>query len=1314
MEMNEVSLEIRTKNRREAGTMAWENSRQRLGRWVGGLGIVLAAALLAALPVRAQEFAAVTGVVTDKGGGAIGGVDVALDNDQVGLHSKTQTDAQGVYQFLKLAPGSGYSLTFSKAGFKKFSLNDVYLGVSTTSAHNVLLEVGEVTETIEVKAASEGTLDTTDASIGSVFDSQLLHSLPVQFRDSPAALLGLQPGVVLSGGNDPNGNREGAVTGARADQGNITVDGIDANDQATGQAFATVANAPVDAIQEFRGITANPLADEGRSSGAQIQLTTKSGTDQFHGNAYEYLRNTITAANSFFNNANGVPRAALIRNQFGGSLGGPVKKDKLFFFFNYEGRRDASQDNIARTVPLDNVRNGELGYINDGPGCTSASRINTQPTCISFTPATGPNSLAALDPAGIGANSALLAFVDQRYPEANDLTAGDGINTGVVRFNAPFHLGNNTYTSRVDYNITSKQKLFGRFNIVHSSQTDDVNFAAVQFPGDPAPAHEINDQSYSFAIGHTWTISANKINQLTVGLTESKLSFPSVGQQGFPNQYSFGPFSAPYESLQAQFRTVPVPTYRDDFNYLHGKHSWQFGGVFKPESQTSTQINDFNFLAVGLGGQTNSLDSTTRDLRPSDILIDPATGAADSSAAAEWDSNFPFILGRFASDDTNFNYTKGGTPLPPGTGKTRNYRYFEYEFYGMDQWRVTSNLTFTYGLRWQFYSVPYETNGLQSVPTVDFSPFFNARVANGAAGISGADAVPTVQYVLGGAANKGAPSIYNPDYKNFSPRLALAYNPGFRDGLLHSVFGDRRTTIRLGGTIDYDRVNANTINFIQDQISYLFNNTVNTLFGGGDPAVTLATDPRFQAIGTLPVTNVAPPITTPFSPYIDPSTGYPLGNAEGQFNYTVEKNFRTPYSYVYTFGIQRELPGNLIVEANYVGRLGRKLFAQSDGAQIVDFTDPASKQGMINAFNLLSAQTRQGLSGSQLTAQPWFENQMNSAISTNFGGFGINNCAQLAADVFGANIPNCTQFVQDFFGTLLQRGDLSDTVQGLYGFFSGPNGGLLPPNVGLASQFSVNSYISNAGSSSYNALLLTVKKRYSNGLQMDFNYTYGHSIDNLSTVVNTVIGGLVCDVRDLRVCRGNSDFDVQHAISANGVYNLPFGKGRQYASQVPGWVNQIIGGWQFSSIATWRTGFPFSTSTDAFPVNFFVNSPAILTGGKSAITERIHTDSTGAIQLFANPSAAQGAYSFTNGGETGNRNTLRGPGFWNFDTALSKNFIMPWSESQVLQFRWESYNAFNHTNFADPSADINAGTFGQITSQAGSNRVMQFALRYDF
>jgi len=1281
---------------------------------------VLFALFCGSLSLQGQEVSGVKGVVLDKSAAAIVGVEVALDNESTDVHLKTTTNDFGEYQFLRIAPGPGYTLTFSKEGFSKLQFTDVYLGVNSTSTRNATLELGVITQSVEVKATGEQTIDTTDATIGNVFGSDELHSLPIQFRDSPAALLGLQPGVIPAlQGNDPNGNREGAVTGARADQGNITVDGIDANDQATGQAFATVGNAPVDAVQEFRGITAGDTADMGRSSGAQIQLVTKSGSNDFHGNAYEYHRNTITAANSFFNNASGVPRAALIRNQFGGSLGGPIKKNKLFFFFNYEGRRDASQDNIARTVPLDQFRNGQLAYVNNGNDaqgnpCDGSARLNNPVTaqCISFTPATGPNSLASLDPAGVGADAALMSFVDGRYPQANDLTGGDGINTGLLRFNAPVRRSNNTYTTRIDYNLNDKHKLFGRFNIVRSAQTDDVNFAAVQFPGDPAPAHQITDRDYSLAIGETWTISSTKINQAVFGISASRLGFPSLAQTTFPNSYGIGGvggnafMSSPFSSLQSQFRTVPVPTVRDDFTWTRGKHVIQLGGMFKPSHQTSRQINDFNFVTLGLGGLTTSLDSTAANLRPSDI-------ATDAASIGEWDSTFPFILGRFAQVSTNFNYTNSGNPQNPGSGRTRNYRYFEHEYYGQDQWHVTNSLTLTYGLRWQYYSVPYETDGLQSVPTVDFSKIFPARVAAGAAGISGPTAVPIVQYVLGGKANKNGPDIYNPDYRNFSPRFALAYNPGFRSGLLGSLFGDRKTSIRLGGTIVYDRVNANTINFIQDQVSYLFNNNVNTQFGGGDPGITLGTDPRFQALGTLPVANVAPPITTPFTPFVDSSTGYLLGNAEMQFNYAIEKNFRTPLSYVYTLGVQREIPGDLLLEVNYVGRLGRRLFAQSDAAQLVDFIDPASKQGLVDAFNQLSAQVRVGTPGSLITTQPWFENQMDSAIQTNFGGFGISNCQQFTAAVFGANIPTCTRLVRALFSTLLIRGDLTDTLQALYGFFPGPFGGIIPQNVGLAGQFSVNSYISNAGSSNYDGMLVTLTKRYSNGLQFHFNYTFSHSIDNVSTVANTVVGGLVCDVRNLRVCRGNSDFDVTHLIVADGIYDLPFGKGKRFASHASGWLNQIIGGWEFGTIATWHTGFAFSTATDAFPVNFFVNSPAILTGSGSALASHIHSDSTGAIQMFADQTAALDAFSFTNGGQVGSRNNLRGPGFWNFDTRFTKAF--PLTEAHKLTFQWDAFNAFNHTTFADPAADINSpATFGQITSTASANRVMQFSLRYDF
>ena len=1241
--------------------------------------LVLAVGVLGVLPaaLRAQEVSSVVGTVTDKSGGAIRDVEVSLTNASNGFAQTTKTNELGAYKFLRVAPGSGYALTFSRDGFQKLAVGDLYLAVNTASTRDVVLQVGAVTQLVEVQANAEATLNTTDATVGNAFDSRLLHELPIQFRDSPAALLGLQPGVVTANAsNDPNGNRDGAVTGARADQGNITVDGIDANDQATGQAFATVGNAPIDAIQEFRGVTAGETSEFGRSSGAQIQLVTKSGTNDWHGSAYEYHRNTITAANTFFNNAAGVPRAALIRNQFGTSFGGPVKKNKLFFFFNYEGRRDASQDQENRIVPLDNVRNGQLAYLNNTGG-------------LSLTPTTGTNSVTSLDPTGIGADTALLSFVTGRYPRANDLTEGDKINTGGFRFNAPFALGNNTYTTRMDYNLTNNQKIFGRFNIVRSAQTDDINNVAAQFPEDPAPASKITTRDYSFAIGHTWNISSNNINQAVFGITSSRLGFPAVFQPSFPNVYRFAQdssgnriISSPFPSFQGQFRTVPVPTLRDDFTHIHGHHQWQFGGVFKPQHQTSTQINDFNFVTVGLGGGLLSLNSSER---PNNI-------DNGSVSQTEWDTIFPFLLGRFASVSTNFNLNRDGSQQTIGSPKIRDYRYFEYEGYGQDQWRVNSSFTLTLGLRYAYYSVPYETGGLQSVSNLDFRTYLNDRLAAAAQGIEGTNAIPLLAYDLGGKANPGGHSIYEGDKTNFSPRISLAYNPGFRNGLLKDVFGDHKTVLRAGGTILYDRVNANTINFIQDQLSYLFNTTSTTEFG------SLKTDPRFTALGALPVTNTAQPVTHPLTPFV--VNGLPVGNAEGQFNYTVDPHFQTPYSYVYTLGVQRELPGHFILEANYVGRLGRKLFAQADAAQVVNFKDPTSGQFLFPAFTALTKELRSG--AATVTPQPWFENQIGSALAAK----------GLSCGSFGE--PNCTQFVADFFGNLAAKGDVSDTLQALQSFTQFTPTGFLPLNSGLPGQFSSNTYITNLGSSSYNALLVTLRKNLSHGAQFDFNYTYSHSIDNVSSIANTVVGGLVCDATNLRVCRGNSDFDATHIFSANGVYDLPFGRGRWLGGKAAGWVNQIIGGWQVGTIFTAHSGFAFSTNTGTFPVGFVFDSPAILSGSASALARRIHTDSSGTIQYFSDPMTASAALSNPLPGEIGNRNNLRGPGFVNFDMSLGKRFNMPWSEKHTLQFRTEAYNAFNHTNFSDPTANINSTTFGQITAQANANRVLQFALRYDF
>jgi hypothetical protein len=1281
-------------------------------RLVAGLALVVS---LLAAGAQAQDVSSITGTVTDKTDAPIADANVKLTDTQTGAVYESKTGSFGAYLFARVPPGPGYTLTISKDSFKTVTITNLYLAVATTRTQDVILEIGTVTQTVEVQSEGSVSLDTTDSTIGNNFDMRAVDSLPSEFRDDPAALLRLEPGVVSAqgpngnAGTDPSGSRDGSVAGARADQNNIIVDGIDATDFAIGQAFHTQAAIPIDAVQEFSTQVADPVVLYGRGSGAQTIITTKSGTNLWHGSASEYNRTAATEANSFFNNADGVPRTALVRNQFGANLGGPVRKDKLFFFFDYEGRRDAEQESQLQIVPLNHVKQGEIAYINatssvTGQPCSPTSRLGATDTSTDCVTILSAAQVAALDPCSAagnpcagtpgytsaGFNPALLSLLNSRYPAANDLASGDGINTGGLRFNAPNNLTEDIYTTRVDYNINSKHKMFVRFNFNNETAVE----TPIQFPGDPVTGPELL-QDRAWVLGETWTPSPRLINQFTYGETRTNLNFPidfNGNANNFPLNWFGGALSIPYARQSTSSRIDPIPTFRDDVTLIRSKHTLQFGAEWKPIRVRSTLGNSFNFISEGLGGNTPSL---VPSLRPADILTNP-TVDPNGIAAANWDNFFAGALGLLNEDQTSFIYGKTGTAAPLGAVERRDYRYYQYAGYAQDTWRVRSNLTLTLGLRYQYDSVPYESNGLEATfANTTLDQILAVRTSNGLAGISGPDVTPQLTYQLAGKDNPGAPSLYGAEKTDFSPRLALAWNPGFRSGLLGDVFGDHKTVLRLGAAQIYDQTVINAVNFIEDQASYLFGNTVSELFGTGGAVGNVMTEPRYTGPTTIPFSFTAPPFQNPLTP-------------TAIFNFGIDPKLKTPYSNVFSAGVQRQLRGGFQLEVDYYGRFGHRLFTLADGAQAVNFVDPASKQSLVQAGTILEQQARQGVSPAAVGPQPFFENQVNQALAADLGP------GATCMSVLGSS---CTQFFYANNELSLQQGNLGGAI---YGFDSE---GLLPPNVGYPTQFAVNALGSSKGWSSYNGMLLTLRKQLSRNLQFDFNYTYSHSLDNSSIIANNngnFVGGattVMCDATNSSVCRGNSEFDTPHQVSSNFVYDLPIGHGQWLLNGAPRWLDEAVGGWQVSGIVTWRTGLALPVQSGVSTLSLAADDGALFTGSQQAVAASIHTDvaNNNQIQFFANPTTAAAAFSPLNGLEVGSRDTLRGPHFSDVDLGVSKIFPL-FREKYALRFRADAFNAFNHPSFALPNTDINSSTFGVITSLAGANsfRVLQMSLRFQF
>src|SRR5215467_602150 len=612
--------------------------RRKLGhRIMRMLSVATAVALLSVMVVHAQDTTTLSGIVTDQQGKVIGGATVTLTNIGTNVSHQVKTGDDGSYTFNQVTPGF-YNLKAEAKGFKIKVEQNVELVVKTPAKLDVQLEVGSVNETVTVTGTAEALVNTHDATIGNAFTSAQITQLPLEGRNV-AGLLSLQPGVTFIGRINPDGGttdtRNGSVNGGKSDQANVTLDGVDVNDQQNGFAFNSALRVTLDSVQEFRVVTTNANAEQGRSGGAQISLVTKGGTNQFHGSAYEFNRNTLFEANDWFNNAvnPAVPRPKLIRNVFGASVGGPIIKDRLFFFANYEGRRDARDASVLRTVPSLDLRNGIVHEVNSA-GQNVTLDINAQ---------------KALDPQHIGPNAAVMAIF-QQYPIPNDKTTGDGLNAQGFRFNSPIHLSWNTYTARMDYNVTSsgKHSVFWRGIL----QNDKDNSSS-QFPGQ-APLFTNLEHNKGFAAGYNAALTSNLVNVLRAGYT--RVAVENAGSSPFSTTHivSFSGLDDLIAAPRSLRQFIPAWNIVDDLSWARGSHSLQFGGNLR-----WIRTDRLNFATSFSGAVLeNSWLASGRPLR-----CTGCTSAADQYVADLWGTGFKV--------NPQYNVGKSGNKfvtLPEGTG----------------------------------------------------------------------------------------------------------------------------------------------------------------------------------------------------------------------------------------------------------------------------------------------------------------------------------------------------------------------------------------------------------------------------------------------------------------------------------------------------------------------------------------------------------------------------------------------------------------------------------------------------------------------
>jgi hypothetical protein len=1331
-------------------------------RFTSPLGLLLALLSLVTSTVPAQTTTTgrLTGTVTDAQGALISKAQVAVKNDQTQVEFKVTSNDEGGWS-IPSVPNGTYTVTVTATGFKSTVIQNVKVDTGTTATANAALEVGGATEQVVVTSGSS-VIQTESANISSTIVGRQIGELPWATRDAMQLVLTL-PGV-----QTPGTPRTSSVNGLPKQSLNITLDGANIQDNflKSSDGFFTSTQAKSDAVEEVTVSTATPGAESSGEGAVQIKFVTKSGSNNYHGGLFWQHRNTALNSNYYFNNIDGLPRDFMILNQYGGNIGGPISipklfngKDKAFFFINMEEFKLPQVYGAARTVLTESARQGIYTYkaSADVPSrnIKAGDLVNVNLYQIAATGAGARTYPNTVDPTVASALS-LIAEAAPRGALKSRIDSNNDYNRLDLNFQDPGRNIRRFPTVRFDFNITSKHHLEFVHNYQHYfSDPDGVNGQLNQYPGTgivvgfPGVTGSIYRNNFTFTGAERWAINNKLVNEFR--FTSSGNGTSMFTREFAPELYRLyrnfvlfqanvpgttSTYSSAFQSRSSQSRrNTPVISANDNLNYVKGTHAMNFGLAYtrvKSFTQAvSREIVPSVTLGIATGDPVNtgatSIFGTPTQTNPLNNFPGSTTAQRNEAAAL-----YALLTGRISSTSISATLDENDRKFRFEPYTERNHQV-EWGIYGQDSWKLRQNLTFNYGLRWEFQPSPINDNLVYTRTGFD-----------GLYGISGPGNLfkPGVfegaitQYRLLDKEEKA----YANRYKDFTPSIGFAWTPEFKPGMLAKVFGTTGQTVLRGGySIAYTREGFSAFN---------------SMFGANaGPSIPLGVNPsdfptEFGAAGSRLFRD-------PVIPFLaTPEPQFPFTARQGDSLNDFNPNIKAGYVQSFSFGIQREITKDTAFEIRYVGNHATHLWRQYELNEVNIF-----ENGFLNEFKIAQKNRaislaagrgdnyhNQGLAGQ--AAIPIIATAIGSTVdSTTLTSITRGEAGRVANSI-SSNLTRMNRLMDAKlvpFVTLPDPNNPSVTIRRSNFFIVNP---ISPGGAFL---------MDNGAGSTYNALQLELRRRMSNGLLVQGSYVWSKSLSNVYANSDSAFSQPTT-LRDLEYDKGPAPRDIRHQFKVDWIHELPIGPGRRFVSGHMPVVSKMLEGWQWGGVARIQSGTPILLSSgrqtfsqrDSGIALFNINTKqlrelvkirkaTVCTAGKCQgivywLPQNIIDNSLAAFEVGGKTLAnldptAPYLGPPTEAGKLGSRIFLYGPWQARFDLNVMKRTRI--TETANFELRVQFLNAFNRPNFTIQgtgdntfTAAVNSSSFGQTRSAyrdftvSGTNdpggRLIEFQLRLNF